>query len=359
MTAPLPIAVVGCGLIGLRHAQVATKLDRVDLTAVVEPDAALRARLAGEGYPVVASLDDVPARTRAAIIATPTPAHAESGLAAIERGWAVLVEKPLAANLAQADALIEASERRGVPLVTAHHRRCHPFVQATAERLAELGTPVAVQGIWSLRKHDAYYEPDWRRAPGSGPLMTNLSHEIDLMRVFLGEIAEVSALSSNATRGLAIEDTAAVSLRFESGVLGSFLISDAGASPWSFEAASGENPGIATSGQDYMRFVGTKGAMSFPSLDLWQAADGQEPVWQNPMARLTGTKFAKVDPLEIQMALFEQVADGRDPWILASGKGGRATLEATLAAVLSAKTGRPVPRGGVPAEFDGVMETAA
>lgn len=354
--ARLPLAVIGCGLIGLRHARVAAGSDLIDLTAVVEPDPVVRQALCQQGLPAVASLADVPNKTRAAIIATPTPDHAASGLSALEQGWAVLVEKPLTGTLAQADALIASADRAGLPLIAGHHRRNHPFVQAAREKLGAIGDPVAVQGMWSLRKHDTYFDPDWRRAPGSGPLMTNLSHEIDLLRFFWGEIAEVSALSSNATRGHAIEDTSAISLRFECGALGSFIMSDAGVSPWAFEAASDENPHIAASGEDYARFSGTQGAMSFPSLTLWRGADGQDVNWQNPLVREAGPEFPKVDPIKAQIEHFAAVVDGSSTGVLADGHDGRATVEATLAAVLSAQTRRPVRRGDVPADYCGRVD---
>lgn len=354
MTKVVPLAVIGCGLIGLRHAQVAQDLGEVDLTAVVEPDATLRQRLKQQGLPVVASIADVPKRTKAAIIATPTPAHADAGLAAIDRGWAVLVEKPIAGTLLDADRLIDVADRAGLPLVTGHHRRCHPFVQATTERLARIGTLVGVQGMWSLRKDDAYYLPDWRRAPGSGPLMTNLSHEIDLLRLFLGEIELVSALSSDATRGHQIEDSSSIAIRFTSGALASFLMSDAGASPWSFEAACGENPHIAMSGEDYIRFTGTDGAMSFPSLSLWLGTDGQDVNWHNPLERHHGLRFDSIDPIRSQLKEFVDLIDGNDTGILANGQDGRAVLEATLAAVMSAELGHPVAMGDVTEKYCGL-----
>ncbi|MDU8927063.1 Gfo/Idh/MocA family oxidoreductase [Alisedimentitalea sp. MJ-SS2] len=354
MTAPLPIAVIGCGLIGLRHAQVAIASDDVELTAVVEPNADLRVVLNAQGLPVVPSLEEVPARTRAAIVATPTPDHAGAAIEALACRWAILVEKPISGTLEDADRMILAAGRAGLPLVTGHHRRCHSFVQATREQLARIGDPVAVQGMWSLRKDDAYFRPDWRRAPGSGPLMTNLSHELDLLRLFFGDITEVSALSSNTLRGHPIEDTSTVSIRFASGVLGSFLMSDAGASPWSFEAASDENPHIAFSGEDYIRISGTRGAIGFPSLTLWLGALGQEVNWHNPLVKQIGPKHESADPIATQMDLFAGLVSGRETGILATGEDGRAALEATLAAVLSAQTRQPIRMGDVPKEFSGL-----
>lgn len=355
----LPLAVVGAGLVGQRHARLAAASGAVRLTAVVETDAARRAALAAEGLPVVAGLDAVPAGTRAAIVATPTPDHAATGLACLGRGWAVLVEKPVAATLAEADALIAAARTAGLALVAGHHRRCHPFVAEARARLRLIGRPVALSGIWSLRKHAAYFDVPWRRVPGAGPVMTNLSHELDLLRVLAGEIEAVSCLASTAARGLAVEDSAAIALRFRSGALGSVAISDAGASPWAFEAATGENPDIPASGEDCLRISGTEGALAFPSLTLWRA-DG-EAEWRRPLRREPVPARPPLDPLAEQLSRFARIAGGRsDPASegLASGADGRATLAATLATLLSAARGRPVATDAVPEGYRGPVPTA-
>ncbi|MDU8909815.1 Gfo/Idh/MocA family oxidoreductase [Aestuariicoccus sp. MJ-SS9] len=343
MAPALPLCVIGGGSIGFRHMSVALAAPQIDLTAVVEPQEARRAELESLGFPVVSGVEDVPARTRAAVIATPTPDHLASGLAALGRGWAVLVEKPVTATLDEAETLCRAAESAGLPLLTGHHRRCHPFVAAARDRLPDLGTLVAVQGLWSLRKHDSYYDVPWRRAPGAGPILTNLSHEIDLLRLFMGEIASITAQTANAARGLAIEDTAALTLGFASGALGTFLISDAGASPWSFEAASGENPEIGQTGQDPVRFIGTKASLCFPSLDLWHEATD----WRTAQTRTPGPKLPRVDPILEQMLRFARVAGGAADDLLATGRDGLATLAATLATLDAAASGGTVHVGPV------------
>lgn len=355
--ARLPLAVIGGGSIGLRHAGVAMASEKVTLTAVVEPDAARRAELAGLGLPAVATLDAVPSETRAAVVATPTPDHAASGTAATDRGWPVLVEKPLAGTLAGADRLIAAARRAGLPLLTGHHRRCHPFVAEARLRLARIGDLVAVQGLWSLRKHAGYFDLPWRKRPGAGPLLTNLSHDIDLIRHLAGEIAEVSALTSTAARGGPLEDTATVQFRFASGALGAFLLSDAGASPWAFEAATGENPDLAASGQDYLRLIGSAGSLSFPSLVLWQSAAGTAPDWRRPMRAEPAQLPERIDPIAAQIDRFAAVVAGRPDPELADGPDGRATLAATLAAALSAATRAPVAPEDVPADYPGWEDT--
>ncbi|WP_235857766.1 Gfo/Idh/MocA family protein [Marimonas lutisalis] len=354
MTTPLPLCVIGGGVIGLRHAEVSAVSPRIELTAIVEPDETRQKDLRDMGLPVVTSVGDVPDRTRAAIVATPTPAHLASTRAALERGWPVIAEKPLAETLDAARALIAAAEAADLPLFTGHHRRCHPFSLSARDALGQIGAPVGVQGLWSLRKHDTYYDVPWRTQPGAGPLLTNLSHEIDLLGFLFGRVTEATALISSARRGFEIEDSAAISLRFDNGALGSFLMSDAGASPWAFEAASGENPAIAASGEDYLRFVGTEGALAFPSLTFWGRSAPGEIEWSKPLRRREGQSFDRVDPLLEQIERFARVVAGGADDVLCTGQDGLDALEMTLAVALSARQGAPVARGAVPGDYSGV-----
>ena len=338
MTAPLPLAILGGGLIGRRHAALAMDHADIDLTALVEPDADLRASLAAQGLPVAPDLDAVPAKTKAVIIATPNQNHEDTGLAAAARGWAILMEKPVAHDLSAADRLIAGCARAGVPLLVGHHRRHHPFVAEAKRRLPGLGPLIALQGLWCLRKPDSYFAADWRRQAGGGPILINLIHEIDMLRHLAGDITEIGALSSDAARPGPVEDTAAVTLRFASGALGSFVISDAAASPWGFEAASGENPHIGTTGQDCLQMIGPKGALHFPSLTLWQ--NGNAPDWSRALRRTPPPELPRLSPLRAQLDHFIAVTKGADP--LVTGEDARATLAATLAVSDAAKSGRTI-----------------
>jgi len=346
MATPVPLCVIGGGSIGMRHIGCAQASPNVDLTCVVEADPIGRARLTAADLPVVHTLDDVPTRTCAAIIATPTPDHLSTGLACLDRGWAVMVEKPVTETLAEADRLCAHAAAKALPLFTGYHRRCHPFVAQARERLTDLGSLVAVQGIWALRKHDSYYDLPWRRSEGAGPILTNLSHEIDLLHCLIGPITEVSAMTANAARGFDIEDTTALSLRFESGALGGFVMSDAGASPWAFEAATGENPAIAVRGADPLRLIGTAGSMGVPSLETWSATPGATPDWQHPLHHQPGPDLPKVDGIAAQLDRFAAAANGGQDEILATGLDGRQTmavLDAIKAAAQSGQTQTVAP----------------
>lgn len=351
--AALPMIVLGAGSIGMRHVEVATASPAVDLVAVVEPRAPRRAEMQAMGLNAVASLDEVPRSVRAAIIATPTQDHHASAMACLARGLPVIVEKPVAGTLDEARAILAEADARGLPLVTGHHRRCHPFSIAARQALERIGDLVALQGLWSVRKHNSYFEAEWRRQPGAGPLMTNLSHEIDLLRFMMGEIEDVTALTSNARRGFEIEDTAALAFRMQGGVLASFVVTDAGASPWSFEAASYENPAIAGSGEDYLRIVGTEGALAFPSLTHWGRSGPGEIEWSKPLSCQPGPAFDRVDPLLEQINRFAALVAGGQDDVLCTGDAGQKALEMTLATALSAQMGRPVLRGDVPGDYAG------
>lgn len=348
--ARLPLCVIGGGQIGMRHVEVAMTSDMVDLTCVVEPYEPRRKELQAQGLTAVATIDDAPAQTRAAVSATPTQIHAASATACIGKGWATIVEKPITATVGQGRELVALAERTGVPLITGHHRRCHPFSIAARDAIARCGRVIAVQGLWSLRKPDNYFDVAWRREPGAGVLMTNMSHEIDLIRFLLGDIDVVQAMTSDAYRGLKVEDTAAINLQFANGALGQFTMSDAGASPWAFEAATGENPALAYSGQDYIRITGEAGSLSFPSLTFWSA---ENPDWTKPLTADQGRVFERIDPLLAQVDRFAALVGGAQDDILCTAQDGLAALGLTLAAKLSGKTGTPVRPQDVPHDYIG------
>ena len=147
-------------------------------------------------------------------------------------------------------------------------------------------------------------------------------------------------MAANAVRGFGIEDTAALSFRFGSGALGSFVISDAGASPWAFEAATGENPAIAVRGHDPLRFIGTAGAMAFPSLQTWQATEGCPPDWRYPLVPAPGPGFDRIDGIAAQMERFARIAEGQADSLPATGRDGQRCMAVLAAVQAAARTGQ-------------------
>lgn len=329
---PVRIALVGAGLIGRRHAEMVAAHEGAHLAAIVDPapHAVELAQALGAAHH--GSLDAMAAADAdAAIIATPNAHHAAAAIACAQHGWPCLVEKPIADTVEAARSMIDAFDGRGLPLLVGHHRRYHAFVERTRELIdgGAIGRPVLLSALWAVRKPDAYFgQGAWRLGPDGGPVMINLIHEIDMMRHLFGEIAQVTGLRSNAQRQGAVEDTSAVTLCFNSGMLASVALTDAAHTPWGFEAASGENPGIARSGQHAWRICGTEGALEFPSLRLWQAPQGTAAEWSKPMdAR--DIDVPETVPLAAQLDHFLRLARGEDTVPVVGGADALRTLIAT------------------------------
>jgi len=339
----VPIAVIGAGIIGARHARLAVAEPKCRLVALVDP-APAAAELAAElGVPHYAEPEAMLASEtpEGAVIAVPNDLHAPVGIMCAERGIHLLMEKPVAESVAVGRSIVEAAERAGVAMMVGHHRRFDPALEAAKRIVAdEIGGLIAVSAMWSARKPDPYYDVAWRRQAGGGPVLINMIHDIDALRHICGEIVSVYAETVPSRRGHPVEDTAAVVLRFASGALGTITLSDAAPSPWGWEAGTDDNPGIAASGQNCYRFVGATGSLDFPNLTLWRHQGEIPGGWQLPYVS-EQRPLGERDSLAWQMRHFCHVVRG-DELPRVSGRDGLATLAATMAVHHSASSGGPV-----------------
>ena len=204
------------------------------------------------------------------ILATPTHTHASLAKVIVNEGLSVLVEKPLASNSVEGRDLLRSyhSGKRGLIMV-GHHRRHNSYAIAVRDAIKEgqLGTIVAVNGIWAMRKPKEYFAIPWRQQAGSGGVvLTNAIHEIDILRYLLGDIVEIYAIEAAKERQLPVDETVQITMKFASGAVGSFLFSDTAASPNSWECATGENPTIPATGETCLTIFGTKGSIGIPAL---------------------------------------------------------------------------------------------
>ena len=272
-------------------------------------------------------------------------------------GVPVLVEKPIADTVSAAEDIVNAADTSGVPVLVGHHRRHSPLLARAAEAVASgvLGRPVAIVGSALFYKPDDYFEAaPWRTRNGGGPILINLIHDIDALRALCGEIVQVQAVSSNAARGFEVEDTAALTLTFSNGALGTFIVSDSAASARSWEQTSRENPRYDTADdQDCYHIAGTRGSLSVPTLRL-RTYDGIPSWWE----KFTVSTLAaeRADPLVEQLDHFEQVIAGTaSPRVTA--RDGLQSLRVVDGVRESIRLGRPVdidttfssqPLAGVP-----------
>src|SRR5688572_18490728 len=218
--AAVRIAVIGAGTIGRTHIAV-LRLGHPDfaLAAVADPSPAAAEEAQRLGYPVFADVEEMLDRARpdGAIVAVPNRMHVAVGLACVARNIPILIEKPIADDVASALALVEAAEQAGVPTLVGHHRRHNPIMRKAAEIIAGggVGRVVAVNGLWLSHKPKPYFDVAWRSEPGGGPVLINAIHDIDCLRMLCGDVETVTAATGNAIRNFAVEDTAAAVLQFE------------------------------------------------------------------------------------------------------------------------------------------------
>lgn len=316
------LLLAGTGMIGHRHMTHIQDHPDLTLVGVIDPIAERRP----PGVPGFDSIDAVDVDADGIVIATPTPTHAPLTLAALDRGWHVLVEKPVADDLTAAQGMIDAAQAAGRHILVGHHRRHHPRVAKLKDIIAsgQLGQPVTASLMWTMRKPDDYFDVDWRAGMDGAPVKQNLIHDVDTLRWLFGDVVHVSGYGSNAIRGAARTESGGAVLGFDSGVSVTIAFADTTPTPWGFEAGTGESPAIPKTGQDFLRIACTDGAIEFPSLRIWSGAK----TW-NDLPNATETEIRDAVPLVRQLEHFALViAGGTSP--LVSADEARKTLDVTL-----------------------------
>lgn len=339
---PLRIAVVGVGAIGARHVDYLAQEAAFEPIACADPDPRAREFARTRNVPWfadhVALLDAVHAD--GVVVATPNALHESVAIACLDRGIPILIEKPIADTMEAAQRIADAVDRTGVPTLVGHHRRHNPLLRTARDFIAAggIGAIVSVAALDLRRKPDAYYSMQWRRERGGGPLLINGIHDIDCLRWLCGDIESVIALESNRTRGFAVEDTAAVTLRFANGALGNLTISDAVQGPWAWEIASGEEPDYPHQREDTYFVCGTTGALAIPTLTHWRNEHGGGR--GDPFIR-ERLEYAPADPWLEELRHFARVIRGAAAPVTTVEDAMR-TLATTLAVAHSAATGKAV-----------------
>jgi len=213
-------AVIGCGDVSTVHFGPIGALDGIDLVGVCDTDADRAAAAAGRyGVPAFACHRDLLDRVRPDVVhvCTPHHQHAQVAIDALDAGVAVLLEKPVAHTLAEADRVVAAARRNpGVKVGVCLQNRYNATTQA-ARALLESGTLGAVRGgsatvLW--HRDPAYYAArPWRgrvRDSGGGVLINQAIHTLDLMEWLLGDVADARGHSGRYTVDgvVDVEDTA-------------------------------------------------------------------------------------------------------------------------------------------------------
>ncbi len=340
------IAVAGAGTIGQAHIGVLLSSPTCALSAIVDPSPAAGEVAAKAGVRLFTSIDELLAQDRpdGLVLATPNHLHVSQGLQCIAAKLPILLEKPIATTVAEGEVLLKAVQDSGAKVLIGHHRAHSPIMAKAQEVIdsGKLGKLVAVMGSATFLKPDHYYaDAPWRRELGAGPILLNMIHEVHNLRMLCGDIVAVQAFASHATRGFPVEDTVAINLRFASGVLGTFLLSDTAACPRSWEQTSQENKAYPTyEDEDCYVITGTNGALSVPTMRLKTYPRPEDRSWWKAF-EVGVVGMVRDDPIKHQMEHFGAVVRGEaEPRV--SARDGQLNLRISEAIVEAAKTGRTV-----------------
>ncbi len=292
------IAVIGVGHLGQHHARILAAMPDVELVAVVDTKPERAAEIAlRHGTAPLTDASALIGRVDAVTIATPTVSHVEIALRLVEAGVAVLVEKPLAATLAEADQLVEAAAARGTVLATGHTERFNPAVAAA---LPLVSSPRFIE----IHRLGTFPE----RSLDIDVIFDLMIHDLDVLLAVAGpDVVSVEAVGVNVLTPRV--DIANARLRFASGCIA--------------------NVTASRISRDRVRKARFFQHDSYVSIDYAaQEVEVYRLVAQNggrPAIQGGRVDVASDEPLRRELADFvEAVRTGRQPAV--TGRDGRAAL---------------------------------
>lgn len=341
------LAVLGMNQ-GSKSAHDAAKHPDVDLVAVAgfgDKDREIAKELGVpiySDYTLLLKQEDLDA----VVISLPNNLHTEATEHAIEAGLKyILLEKPIAPSVEEAEHIIDICDKAGVTLLIGHHRRSstrYQFLKQLIES-GKLGSLVGIQSTFALAKDRDYFDLDWHVRKGTGgPLLINAVHDFDDLNFVTGmKPKRVYAAARNTIRHKEVEDSVSVLVEYEGGVTATYFLSDGTPGPWNYDLAAEENVfWTMCPGENSMHVFGTKGSFGFPNMDLYYYDDDAYG-WTSPLVH-EHFDIEKNDPMAAEMDHFVDLCTGRETKPRCSGEDGLNTLKICLAIDESAETGQVV-----------------
>jgi predicted dehydrogenase len=337
----LRFALVGCGRIASKHAQIlAAQLPDAELVAVADivPE---RAAAYGDKYRVpsfssiAAMMESMRDRIDVVSILTPSGVHADNTVEAARYGKHIVVEKPMALTLDDADRMIGVCDAAGVKLFVVKQNRYNHPVRKLREALEAGRFGKLVMGTVRVRwcREQKYYDQDsWRGTwRYDGGVFTNqASHHIDLLEWMMGDVETVFAKAATRLVNIETEDTGAAVLRFANGALGIVEATTAtrpkdleGSISIMGERGTVEIGGFAVNKMKVWNFIDTTPEERAAMMEYEENPPnvygfGHVLYLQNVIDAIRGRHSALVDglegrrSLELITALYESIETGRD-----------------------------------------------
>ena len=338
-------ALIGCGRIATNHMKAAV-LNKLEIVAVCDvlPEA-MEALLAKHDLQDDASIkrytdykEMIQAEKPELVsIATESGIHAEIALYCIDNGVNVIIEKPMAMNMKDADEIIRRSEEKGVKVSACHQNRFNIAIQELRKAL-ESGrfgklSHGSINVRWN-RDHGYYDQASWRGtwAQDGGALMNQCIHGIDLLRWMMGdEVEEVYGQTRQQFHDyLEAEDIGMAVIKFKNGAIGT-IEGTTNVFPRNLEETLyvfGENGTVKI------------GGTSTNNIDVWNFADETEADQANKGREEQTSNVYGNGHTSLFADVMDAIENDRKPYV--DAVAGRNALEMVLAIYKSQKTGQPV-----------------
>lgn len=340
--ANLAFALVGCGAIARKHAHALHHyVEGAEIGAFVDLDISRARELSNKyGAPAFASvaemMQEIGERIDAFSVLTPSGLHCPNVLDLVQYRRPIVVEKPMALKLEDADRMIDACEAHGVKLFVVHQNRYNLPIMKAREALEQGRFGRLVMGTVRLRwtRDQAYYDSErWRGTweHDGGVFMNQAAHHIDMLSWFMGQVESVRSMAATRLVKIECEDTGVAVMRFNSGALG-VLEATTAARPKDLEGS--------------LSILGEKGSVVIGGffmneLVTWNFEDklpSDDEVIQKYGANPSGFAYNHGEYLRDVVAALQEKKEG-----LVNGLEGRKSLELITALYESIETNTDVP----------------
>lgn len=334
----IQFAIVGCGHIAKKHVEAIQKAPGAELVAVCDTNPQRLQEYVTEygvkGYTDLAEMlqDDA---IDVVNICTPSGYHASLAVQAADAGKHLIVEKPIALTLEDADAIIDACNRNGVKLSVVHPNRFRPAIKVLKQAMEEgrFGKLSHANATVRWNRNQEYFDKDpWRgtKALDGGVLMNQAIHNLDLMLWMMGDPEEVSSFSATRLRNIEAEDVSVGVVRFKNGALG---VVEAAVTiyPRNLEetlSIFGESGTVKVGGTTANR------------IETWKMESYSDEKIADLIATIDQDPMGKPGHQCIVEDMVESIQENREPVV--TGEDGKKALRLILALYQSAEENRPV-----------------
>jgi predicted dehydrogenase len=316
----IKIGIIGGGLIASRHIEAFSKDLRCSVKVMLAQGSDLSKHTAAfHGLKYTTDKETFfEYNLDAVIICSPNATHSEYLDICISKNLFVLVEKPLFSHYDEHKKFDQNSmEFLNKKVLVAHHRHHFSKYKQLKKILSngEIGEVIAFHGFATWYKPEYYFDDaPWRTEQHQGgPLRINAIHDLLLIMELFGEFETVQFIKSNRHRKFDVEDSVAISFKSKSGVIGTFLLSDCAAAPWSWEFTVHENKTYPRYDGDCYFVAGSKGSIQFPSLTKHFYAG--DPDWWSPIES-ENIQVLETDPFKEQAQNFlDMIYDDTEPLV--------------------------------------------